>query len=57
MTAQTLPEVLLNLESSVRGLRLEVEGYRTHMGSSTEFMLIEIDRLINVLTELRGLIK
>jgi hypothetical protein len=57
VTAKTLAEVLLDLESSVKGLRLEVKGYRTHMGSSTEFMLIEIERLISVLQELRTLIK
>jgi hypothetical protein len=57
MTAKTLPQVLLDLETSVRGLRLEVEGYRTHIGSSTEFMMIEIERLIGVLHELRSLIK
>jgi hypothetical protein len=57
MTAKTLGEVLLDLESSVRGLRLEVEGMRTHVGSSTEFLMIEVDRLISVLEELRKLIK
>jgi hypothetical protein len=57
VTAKTLQEVITDLQSSVRGLRLEVESYRIHVGSSSEFMLIEIDRLIQVLMELKGLIQ
>jgi hypothetical protein len=57
MTAKSLPEVLLELESSVKGLRLEVEGWRMHTGSASHFMMVEIDRLIDVLNELKGLIK
>lgn len=57
MTAKTLPDVLVELESSVKGLRLEVEGWRMHTGSASHFMMIEIDRLITVLQELRVLIK
>jgi hypothetical protein len=56
MTAKTLPEVLVELESSVKGLRLEVEGWRMHTGSASHFMMVEIDRLIDVLKELKTLI-
>jgi hypothetical protein len=43
--------MLEEILSSVRGLRLEVEGYRQHVGSSTEFILIELDRLIELLMD------
>lgn len=57
MTAKTIEDIVNEFRSSVRGLRMEVEGYRQHVGSSSEFILIEIDRMINLLNELKGLIK
>lgn len=50
---KTLPEVLAEIEVSISGLRLEVEGYRNHVGSSTHFMLCEIDRLITMLDNIK----
>lgn len=57
MTAKTIEEVVDEFRTTVRGLRLEVEGYRQHVGSSSEFMLIEIERLQCLLNELRSIIK
>ena len=55
--AKTLQQVVADLEASIKGLRMEVEGWRQHTGSASHFMLVEIDRLISELTELRCLIK
>lgn len=46
---QTIAEV----QVTVKGLRLEVEGWRQHVGSSGEFVLVELDRLIGILNELK----
>lgn len=53
MNEQERKEKLDDIAVTVKGLRREVEGWRIHMGSASEFVLIEIDRLIGVLNELK----
>lgn len=50
----TLAQRLRDLESSISGLRIEVEGWRMHTGSTGEFILIEIDRLISKFNEFKA---
>jgi uncharacterized OsmC-like protein len=55
--AKTLPQVLKEMETSISGLRIEVEGWRRHTGSTGEFILLEIDRLLDKVKELKAVIK
>jgi hypothetical protein len=48
-----IAEAIADVEITLRGLRLEVEGWRQHTGSAEHFMLIEIDRLIGILEEIK----
>lgn len=51
MTAKTDQEMLAEILESIQGLRLEIERWRQHVGSGEHFMLVEIDRLIDLLKE------
>jgi hypothetical protein len=57
LNEKTLPEVIAEIEVSIGGLRLEVEGWRNHTGSASHFMLCELDRLIAMLESIRKTIK
>lgn len=50
-----MPELkakVLELQNSVRGLSLEVEGMRQHQSSSATFILDELDDLTKAINEL-----
>jgi hypothetical protein len=46
-------EAANELEVSVKGLRKEVEGWRNHVDADSHFMLVELDRLIDLVRELK----
>jgi hypothetical protein len=54
---KTLIERIHEVENSINGLRLEVEGLRMHVGSTGEFILMSIEHLTSILDELKAQIK
>jgi hypothetical protein len=54
---EDLVPLLKEFESSVGGLRIEVEGWRQHTGSTGEFIMLEIDRLLDKLHRLETAIQ
>ena len=57
MIPKTLIERIHEVENSINGLRLEVEGLRMHVGSTGEFILMSIEHLTSILDELKAQIK
>lgn len=57
MNGKPMAQVLEEVENSINGLRLEVEGLRMHTGSTGEFILISLDHLSNIVNELKAAIK
>lgn len=57
MNGKPMAQVLQEVENSINGLRLEVEGLRMHTGSTGEFILISLDHLSNIVNELKAAIK
>lgn len=45
------------LAESVKGLRLEVEGWRTHTGSTGYFLLTAVEDLTKAVDELKGALR
>ena len=50
-------EKLEQLLQSIKGLRLEVEGWRVHTGSTGEFLLNAVEDLIKMVDELKRALK
>lgn len=57
MTDKTMEQVLTEIDNSINGLRLEVEGLRMHTGSTGEFILISLEHLANIVKELKAATK
>ena len=57
MNAEDFAQKIMEVEITINGLRREVEGWRQHTGSAEHFILLEIDRLIVILNDLKGTIK
>jgi hypothetical protein len=54
---KTPSQILKEVENSINGLRLEVEGLRMHTGSTGEFILISLEHLKSIVEELKKVIK
>lgn len=54
---KTTQEVLAEIDTSINGLRLEVEGLRMHTGSTGEFILISLEHLANIVKDLKAATK
>lgn len=50
---KTLIEVLDGVQGSIEGLRLEVGGLRTHMGSTSHFLIMAVEDLQKLIEQLR----
>ena len=57
MTEKLLPDVLKDLTCSLDGLRVEVEGWRKHTGSTGYFLLVAVEDLIKRVDELKAALK
>jgi hypothetical protein len=61
MNDKTLHDKLIDLSTSIKGLRTEVESWRKHTSSSSDFIMIELEALTrsldNFLKELKRKIK
>ena len=57
MTDKTTEQVLTEIDNSINGLRLEVEGLRMHTGSTGEFILISLEHLAHIVKELKAAAK
>jgi hypothetical protein len=54
MTDKAVIQVLTEIENSIKGLRLEVEGLRMHTGSTGEFILLSLEHLSNMVKALKS---
>lgn len=54
MNEDELTKRLSELATSVGGLRVEVEGWRQHTGSTGEFLILAVERLAREIQDLRG---
>jgi hypothetical protein len=52
-----MEQVLTEIDNSIKGLRLEVEGLRMHTGSTGEFILISLEHLTRIVKELKAATK
>lgn len=57
MTDEKMSEMLIAIDklcNSVNGLRLEVEGWRTHTGSTGYFLSSSVEKLVTTVTQLKN---
>jgi hypothetical protein len=54
---ESIAQELKGLEQQIRGLRIEVEHWRMHTGSTGEFVLSALDGVSRALEALKGKIK
>lgn len=52
-----MKEVLQEIDANIRGLRLEVEGWRKHTSSNGTFVMDQLDELERILKQLRDKLK
>lgn len=52
MSEQKVTDTLAKLAESIKGLRIEVEAWRTHTGSTGYFLQVAVEDLIKVVNEL-----
>lgn len=57
LTDKTVPELLNELILNMKGLRKEVEDWRIHTSSSTDFVLHVLDNQVGVIEELAEKLK